>query len=305
VALADIGRTPHNRIRRRWLSRDAEISRISLIASRGAGWPHSKVMKQKILKTAKLALGLIAALALSSCLQNETTITLNKDGSGTIVEETMLGAQMMAMMTQFAQPGQPDPVEEMFKEEKAKAKTAKLGEGVEYVKTEMISKDGVKGARVHYKFADINKVKVSPGDAVGGDEAEAEAGKKDEPVKFAYADGKLRIIVPPADFDEMTPGGDEEDGGAQAAQMKQMLADMRVTVKLVVADGIAETNASHVDGNTLTLFDVQVGKMLAQEDEIDKIAETAKTDKAAAMTAFGKLDGIKIETREDVTVTLK
>jgi hypothetical protein len=261
-------------------------------------------MNQKILKTAKPFLGLFAALALPGCLQNETTITLNKDGSGTIVEETMLGAQMMAMMTQFAQPGQPDPVEEMFKEEKAKAKTAKLGEGVEYVKTEMISKDGVKGARVHYKFADINKVKVSPGDAVGEDDAEAQAGEKDEPVKFAYADGKLRIIVPPTDFDDMKLGGDEE-GGAEAAQMKQMLADMRLAVKLVVADGIAETNASHVDGNTLTLFDVQVGKMLAQEDAIKKIAETAKTDKEAAMTAFGNLDGIKIETKQDVTVTIK
>ncbi|QTN34111.1 hypothetical protein HZ994_17905 [Akkermansiaceae bacterium] len=262
------------------------------------------------MKTAKLALGLFAALALPSCFQSETTITLNKDGSGTIVEETLLGAQMMAMMTQFAQPGQPDPVAEMFKEEKARKKLATMGEGVEYVKTEMIDKDGRKGARIHYKFADINKISVSPGDAVddmqeGDGEAPAEAGKDKDSAKFQYADGKLKIIVPPADFDELNM--DDAEGGdpQQMAMMKPMLAEMRVSMKLVIADGIAETNASYVDGNAITLMDVQVGKMLDHGDAIKKIAETAKTDMAAAKAEFAKLDGIKMETKDDVTVTLK
>lgn len=264
-------------------------------------------MKQKFMKTAKLALGLFAALALPSCFQNETTITLNKDGSGTIVEETLLGAQFMAMMAQFAQPGQPDPVAEMFKEEKAREKTAALGEGVEYVKTEMFEKDGRKGARVHYKYADINKVTLSPGDAVDdmeGGQAPAGDDKKEDTVKFAYADGKLRIIVPPADFDEMNM--DEGDGDPQQmAMMKPMLAEMRITMKLVIADGISETNASHVEGGAITLMDIQVGKMLDHKDALKKISETAKTDMDAAKAEFAKLDGIKMETKDDVTVTLK
>lgn len=261
-------------------------------------------MKTFLSKTAKLALGLLSALALPSCLQNETTINLKKDGSGTIIEETMLSAQMLAMMTQFAQPGQPDPVAEMFKEEKAKEKATKLGEGVEYVKTEMVEKDGRKGARVEYKFADINTIKVSPGDAVEDGGAPAEEGKKKEEVKFAYADGKLKVIVPPTDFGDMNMGGENQEG-AEAVQMKQMLADMRLTVKLVIVDGISETNASFVDGNAITLFDVQVGKMLEQEEALKKISETAKTDKEAAKAAFKKLEGMKIETKEDVTVTIK
>lgn len=51
----------------------------------------------------KRALGILAALTLPCCLQNETMITLNKDGSGTVVEETFLGSKMLEMMTQFAQ----------------------------------------------------------------------------------------------------------------------------------------------------------------------------------------------------------
>lgn len=267
-------------------------------------------MKMTYMRTVKLALGILAALALPSCLQNETTVTLNKDGSGTVVEETYLGAKMLEMMTQFAQPGQPDPVKEMFGEDKAKAKAAKMGEGVEYVKTEIIDKDGKKGALVHYKFADINKLKVSPSGAVddmneqGGEPAEKEEEK--ETVSFSYADGKLKVKTPPADFDEMNMGEDEgAENPEMEAMMKEMMADMSLTLKLKIADGIGSTNATHTEGDTITLFDVQVGKMFAQKAELKKISETAKTDKEAAKAAFAKLDGMKVETNEDVTVTIK
>lgn len=257
----------------------------------------------------KWALGIFAALALPSCLQNETTITLNKDGSGTVVEETFLGAKMIEMMTQFAQPGQPDPVAEMFSEEKAKGKIAKMGEGVEFVKTEMIDKDGKKGARVHYKFADINKLKVSPSGAIDGmnQEAPAEGEKEEEKetVKFTYADGKLKVITPPTNFDELNMGDEGEENPEMEAMMKEMMADMRLTLKLKAAGGIESTNATFAEGDTITLIDVQVAKMLSQKGELKKISETAKTDKEAAKAAFAKLEGIKIEMKDDVTVTLK
>ena len=258
----------------------------------------------------KLALGLVAALALPSCLQNETTVTLNKDGSGTVVEETYLGAKMLEMMTQFAQPGQPDPVAEMFSEEKAKAKTTKMGEGVEYVKTEMIDEDGKKGARAHYKFADINKLKVSPSGAVDdmnidAADTEKKEDKKEKAVSFSYADGKLKVLTPTIDYKDMDVGGDGAENPEMQAMMTEMMADMRLTLKLNVAGGIESSNATYTEGDTVTLFDVQVGKMAEQKDDLKKIGETAKTDKEAAKAAFSKLDGIKIETKEDVTVTLK
>lgn len=271
-------------------------------------WVKNNTMKTFISKYARFTLGLIAALALPSCLQNETTISLKKDGSGTILEETLLGAQMMQMMTQFAQPGQPDPIAEMFSEDKGKEKATQYGEGVEYVKTEMFEKDGRKGARVHFKFADINKVSANPSgsmDALQGPGEEVDKDEKaKESVKFSYADGKLKIIVPPADFEDMA-ADEAEENPQQEAMMMQMIADMRLTIKLQIPDGIEETNASHVDGNSITLFDVQVGKMIAQKDKLKAISETAKTDENAAKEAFGKIDGVKVETKDDVTVTLK
>ncbi len=82
----------------------------------------------------------LIALVLPGCLQSETTIHLNKDGSGTLVEQTTLGAQMMAMLDQMAAIGGDegkDPMAEMFSAEKAKAKAATLGDGVTFEKVEL------------------------------------------------------------------------------------------------------------------------------------------------------------------------
>lgn len=268
---------------------------------------NSIVMKSSLRKYLKLSLALCLALFASSCLQTETTVNLNKDGSGTIVEQTILGAQMLEMMGQFAQPGQPDPIQEMFSEEKSKAKTAKMGEGVEFVKVEMINEGGKKGGRVHYKFADINKLNLNP---AGGLEAmndgEEEPVDPKDLVKFKYADGKLTLVTPPTKFDEMNMDmGEGQDNPEAEAMAKQMMGDMRMTLKLNFPGGIEKTDASHVEGNTVTIMDVQVGKMLDQKAAIKKIAETAKTDEAAAKEAFGKLDGLKMEMKKDVTISLK
>lgn len=265
-------------------------------------------MKSSLRKYLKLSLALSLSLFASSCLQTETTVNLNKDGSGTIVEQTILGAQMLGMMEQFAQPGQPDPIQEMFSEEKSKAKAAKMGEGVEFVKLELINEGGKKGGRVHYKFADINKVNINPAgglDAVNDEGGEEEV-NPDDLLKFKYADGKLSLITPPTNFDDMDMdmGGGEENPEAEA-MAKQMMGDMRMTLKLNFPGGIDKTNATHVEGNTVTVMDVQVGKMLNQKEAIKKIAETAKTDEAAAKAAFGKLEGMKMEMKDDVTISLK
>ncbi len=263
-------------------------------------------MKHSLCKILKLSVALSLTLLASSCLQTETTISLNKDGSGTIVEQTILGAKMLEMMGQFNQPGQPDPIQEMFSEEKSKGKIAKMGEGVEFVKVEMINEGGKKGGRVHYKFTDINKLNINPAGGLeamnDGEEVEV---KPEELLKFKYADNKLSLVTPPTDFDGMNMGDAGAENPEMEAMAKQMMADMRMTLKINFPSGIENTNATHVEGNTVTVMDVQVGKMLDQKDAMKKISETAKTDRKAAEAAFGKLEGIKMETKEDVTITLK
>jgi len=269
------------------------------------------------------ALAAIAALSLSSCFQSETVIHLNKDGSGTLTETTTLGAQMTAMMAQMAGLGgegdkAKDPLAEMFSEDKAKEKTKNFGKGVTFVKMEKVDVDGKKGGRATYKFADINKLKINAdGGAEGlkdmspaGEELD-KAAKKAEPVTFAYADGKLKIKLPQPEGDkkpaaENAPKPDEADQDPQQMEMmKSMLGDMRFTVKVVADGGIAETDATYSSGDTLTLIDMDFGKIVKNEAAFKKLQTLDQNDPEAFKAAFKDVAGLQVETKKEVTATLK
>ncbi len=279
---------------------------------------------KKLLLAATSAL---IALALPGCLQNETTIHLNKDGSGTLVDETILGAQMLAMFDQMAagfggggaDKPKENPLQQMFSEDKAKKRAAELGEGVTYVKSESLDKNGAKGARVTYAFKDINKLKVSTGDGMQSmskigpmADAPAPAVKKQEPVIFTFADGKLTIKMPepekPAAVEAPAAEGfgkPDMDSPEAQAMMKQMMGDMKMSLKIVCDSGIAETNASNKDGDTITLFEMDMGKLMENPDTFKKLSQVDQKDPAAAMEAMKNLKGVKVEIQKEVTVSLK
>ncbi len=260
----------------------------------------------------------VIALVLPGCLQNETTIHLNKDGSGTLVEQTTLGAQMLAMIDQMAAMGgggdnAKDPVAEMFSEEKGKARAAALGEGVTFEKSEPITVGGNKGAKTTYKFADINKLTISPGDGIKDVSpmgAQAPQGPKPEPIRFAFADGTLTINMPKpdkADMEKSAVEADEaqEENPQMEEMMKQMLGDMKISLKLVADNGIAETNATNRDGNTITLMEMEMGKLMQNPETMKKLKVAGQGDPEAAMKMLKGIDGVKMETQEKVTVKLK
>lgn len=266
----------------------------------------------------------LAALVLPSCLQQHTTITLNKDGSGTIVEETTFGAQMSAMLGGLGGADAKDPLTELVSEEKTKARAAKLGEGVTLEKAEPINADGKKGARVTYRFADINKVKFTDssdamGEALGEGMPQPEGAdkpdaKKDrKPTTFKYADGVLTITNPDDEKAAAPKEGEakedeEAPGGAEAAQMegmmKAMMADMKISLKLVVAGGIAETNATNVEGDTITLAEMDMGKVLETPGAFKKMQDAGQ-DSTKAMEALKDVKGVKFEAKKEVTVKVK
>lgn len=262
-------------------------------------------------------LTILAALALPSCLQNETTIHLNKDGSGTLVEQTTLGAQMLGMLEQFSAIGggaeAKDPLAEMFSDDKAKAKAVTLGKGVTFEKSEPITIGANKGARTTFRFADINQLQIAPGEGLQNLSpmaGQAAAAAKKDPVKFNFANGTLSITMPtpekpaaPSDDTPATP--DLAENPQMEAMAKQMLGDMKVSFKLVTESGIAETNATHHDANSITLMDVEMAKLLENPATLKKLTSADPSDPAAAFEMIKSIEGIKMETQPTVTVKLK
>lgn len=255
----------------------------------------------------------LAALVLPGCLQSETTIHLNKDGSGTLMEQTTLGAQMMAMMAQMSaisgdDAKNKDPLAEMFSEEKAKARATKLGEGVTFEKSEPVTVGGNKGARVTYKFKDISKLKISPGDGMkamspaGGD---APAADKEKPIVFALVGDTLTITLPEQDKPQADKDAPKaEENPQMEMMMKQMLGDMKMSFNVVIDSGIAESDATHRDGNTITLMNVEMGKLLENPETLKKLNAAGHDNPAAAMEALKGIEGVKMEVKPKITVKL-
>lgn len=268
-------------------------------------------MKQLLLSAAAA----LVALTLSSCLQSETTIHLNKDGSGTLTEETTLGAQMLAMIEQMSalRGGAPqDPVAGMFSEEKAKSRATKLGEGVTFEKAEPVTKNGNQGGRATYHFADINKLRITTSDSIQsispmGQMAPPIAAGKSNPITFNYAAGKLTVAMPePEKLDAPAPEAlDRPDFGDQRAEMmKQILSDFKLSLKLVIEPGIAETNATYRSDKTITLMEMEMGKLLENPETVKKLQAVDQKNPAAALDAMRSLPGVKFESQKEISIEL-
>lgn len=268
--------------------------------------PPSRIMKKFLTLLAAMA----ASLLLPSCLQNETTIHLKKDGSGTLVERTAFGAQMLTMLDQMASLGGEsgkDPLSAMFSEDKARERAKAFGEGVTFEKSEPLG-EGKKGATVTYRFTDINKLRVSPGESLKdlSPEGAGAVALKSTPVTFGYTGGKLTIKLPhdkpEGAADQPKPDFDENP--QMEAMVKQMMGDMKMSFKLVVEPGIASTDASFREGNTVTFMEMDMGKVLEQPGAFKKLSEVDQNDPKAAAAALNGIAGVKAEEKEVVTVTV-
>ena len=267
-------------------------------------------MKLNIKKLTAILAGAISIFSLSSCLEQESTTKLSKDGSGTIVENISVGAQMAGMLKAQGEGGG----NEFTDEATYKAKAETMGEGVEFVGLE--SKDLDNGGMqitATYKFADINKLKAVMNDDDGSD-----------PITFQYEPGdtnKLTINMPKKAAAE---GADElgeieglegeiemtdEEKAQQKQQMKMMagmMAGMRMSSYIVVDGEVVKTDADYSEGNKITLFDLEIGKIFSNDEALDKLSSPDDMEDFDTMRELAKtIDGLKIEADEKIVVEFK
>ncbi len=259
-------------------------------------------------------LAIASMLLVPSCLEYETKITLNKDGSGTITEETVFNAEIIGMLEMASQQGgqqAKSPFDDLKNEEKAKAKASDYGEGVTFVKVEEIARNGGKGVRVTYRFTDISKISLNPGEGLTNlaPGTAAEAKEVGTALTFAFADNKLTIISPEVDAEKAKNATDDleipDAKDPQAEMMMQMLKGMKMTSKITIAPGIANTDASYRSGDTITLYEMNLDKILANPEGLKAMKGIDMSDRKKAAAALAKINGVKAETKEKVTVELK
>jgi hypothetical protein len=262
----------------------------------------------------RAVIAVAAALSLSACLEMNSVVTVNKNGTATIEETALVGAQLKAMLgslgAQAGPDGQPNPaagLKDMVPDKaKAEERAKELGEGVTVQShQEVTTPDGKSGVKVTYAVADINKVKYAPFNAK--DTNSGESAK----MTFALA-GDTLTITQPADAQKAQapaekPQIPKEQMQAQMAMMKPMFAGMRMSMQVKGGAGIASSDATHVDGDTVTLMDVQIDKIMDKPDVFAKFMESSEKNPTQAEVAemFKGVDGIKVEGKKAVSIKLK
>jgi hypothetical protein len=273
-------------------------------------------MKMKTLKL--LTIGFVLTVILSGCLQVNTRVNLNKDGSGTIEETVLMKNEMIKIMKEFAVMFDSTKTEEfeMFKEEELISKASNFGEGVKYVSGEKFSIEGYEGYKVVYAFTDVNKIRLSPspddkipfGDDLNKDEEKA----VDDYLKFNFTKGNPSTLVinfpKPQIEDEVkqdssfTPVEDSTFNDETQQKFIEMFDGMKIALHFNFKDEIDETDASFVDGSEVTLMEVDFSEILKHKDVIKNLQSTQPKTMEEFKEVIGDLKGIKIEFKEQVTV---
>ena len=264
---------------------------------------------------ALLLLGVI--LTTAGCLRSEKVVTVRADGSGYVEETFLMRSEFVQMIAGMSQQGEEF---DLVDREKLEAQAADMGDGVSLESVEPLNNDWGEGYVARYRFASIKNVRVNqnPGENVPsqGPSAGPETDTT-EYIRFDFTEGNpstLTIALP----EKTTSTDSGESGSAQsgssssgqpnAEQMQQVMSfyeDMRIHMAVKVDGTIVNTNATHRDGQTITLMDLNFNEILEDEE----LTKQLLSDEADSLTdlqdRLKEYPGVKVEFQEQVNVDMR
>ena len=251
-------------------------------------------------------------LPLVGCFQSTTVIRLKGDGSGTIEQRTLLTDAAMDQLRAFAILGgnSADTVDPTS-EAQARSMAQAIGPGVTYVSSTPVRVGMAQGRDAIYAFTDITQLRISEQPKVpGGVNLRAQGVNTDsDPITFALTrrpDGNvlLRIVIPrPAMLPIATPGtnGDVTPPSVEQIEMvKAILAGARLTVAIEPEGRLVSSGSPFVDGNRVTLIDVDIDKIAGDPDLARKLQSTKTIEDAK--TSLGSVPGLKITLEPEIAI---
>ena len=95
---------------------------------------------------------------------------------------------------------------------------------------------------------------------------------------------------------------DSTQAEEQLAMMREMLKGARIHMAVAVEGAITETNASYLDGNRITLIDIDFDLLLEDEEQLELLSNANPQTTAEVKALLEGIDGIKVETTEEIIV---
>lgn len=272
------------------------------------------------MRTVKMAVLALVAAWTVGCISIDSVIKVKPDGSGTMEQSMLINSSAMGMMSMMgggdgkAATPKIDPAT-MFSRERLVADAAKLGEGVTFLSSEPLTQGEMKGVKAVYAFTDFNKLKVSTA-LPDMEDGAATAKGNGAPLPIKFTRGGTSSLLTMNMLDELVKGNGKAAPGkpdATPAMPKEMMAmlapmfkDMRVAIAIEPVGTLVRTNATHVQGKRVTLFDVAFGELFADPAGIERMEKLGTSPSLSDIrTALKGMKGIKINEVEKLEIEFR
>lgn len=268
----------------------------------------------------KFVLLLTVTIFFTGCLEVNTTIHLNKDGSGTLEESVLMSSQVVQMISAFASSFDSTSADtnkfSLFNPEELIADTSKYGSGVKYVSGKEVKKNGKEGYNVVYSFSDITKLRINenPNSKIDMEGVEFEEDSAHEFLRFDFTRGEpssLTINLPSMEDEDVSAEDSSQVQDTLAAntqgmdELLKLMKDMRLALTIDFNGNITKTNASYVNGSKVTLFDISFNELLNNPAKLKMFKQQNPKNLEEIKKIVENLPGIKVELNNPVNVTFK
>ena len=252
---------------------------------------------------------LFATVTLTACLDSTTLVKVKPDGSGTVEQTTLVNTAALKGMMGAKDGKQIDgPAINRADLERT---AARMGKGVTLVSAEPFKgANGFEGTKAIFAFEDISLIQISQDPNMsGGTSARTDSEPTaDDPVKFKFTRGATSstlsinyIDKPPSRDPTPNPagGGDMPDLTNPMVMnlIKTMFKGFKINIGLEVVGSIVKTNAEYVSGPRITLLEMDVDALLADEEKLKALQGKIGPDATLTQVKpfLKDIKGIKID----------
>ena len=263
-------------------------------------------------KTLLCLIPLLLILLFSGCLQEETTISVKPDGSGTVSRTFMMQKEILEMLKSMGSMGDEGGDGEEFSlldMDELQGEAQSMGPGVSLVSAVPYETDTFEGYKAVFSFSDINTLKINqnPGENVPNAASDGESVK--EIVTFSFTKGSpstLKIFLPQTFDDPDESAGDTgEPEPGELEMMKQIYGSMKMSLVVDVQGTITRTNASHREGSTLTLMELDFADIVKDEEILLRLSSSNMDSIEGLKKVMEDVPGMKVELQDTVEVQFR
>ncbi|HEX7535322.1 MAG TPA: hypothetical protein VF343_08695 [Syntrophales bacterium] len=213
-----------------------------------------------------------------------------------------------------------DVIAKMIKDAEKRADS--FGVKVKFVSAKSVKTDTGSGYNAVYAFQDINEVRVNqnPVTKMDGEKTQNSDSPSDEYLLFKFTKGpssKLVVILPAQketagdksiaqDSGKAVQDKSNKETSAQAPEMmKNLFQDMKIKISLQFEGTIINTNATYRDGSTVTLIEMDIGKIISNGDLFKQMLAINLQSVGETKALYKNVEGLKFETNNPVTVEFR